>query len=77
MKHEFRINSGTAARIAETAAAPWACCTGSHRFCWDCAVYEHFYGAWVPQKLFAFEERECACCLHAEGRPLPEGEEEI
>ena len=57
--------------------APQACCRGSHPFCWGCHVGAHSYTAWEPQRLFAFEERVCTCCDHAESRALPEGEEEV
>ncbi len=77
MKHEIRCNSGTAARLAATAATLWSCCNDAHSFCWYCSVGGHLWGYWKAQKLFAFEERVCGCCDHAEGRPLPEGEEEV
>lgn len=63
--------------LAKVAAAEWKCCNGSHEFCWDCAVYGHFYVRWTAQPLFAFEESKCGCCDHLEGRPLPEGEEDV
>ena len=77
MKHEIRSNSDITVRLATTAAAPWACCNGSHHFCWYCGIRGHLFSFWQPQRLFAFEERVCTCCSHAESRSLPESEEEI
>ena len=84
---DLRCNSGVAAKIvafdqeitanlAKVAAGEWICCNDSHKFCWDCAVYKHWYKEWMAQPLFAFEERECSCCGHTEGRPLPIGKED-
>ncbi len=53
------------------------CCPGAHATCWMCLRVEHHYGRWTPQPAFAFEERVCACCGHAEGRVLPLGEERV
>ena len=59
-----------------------ACCAGpdgrdAHPTCWRCMRYEHVFGMWEKQPAFAFEERVCGCCGHAESRVLPLGEEKV
>ena len=57
---------------------PAPCCSQeAHGYCMACLDNGHVFGAWVPQRLFAFEERVCACCGHAEARVLPLGEEDV
>ena len=37
--------------------------------------FEHVWGPWYQQPLFAFRERECTKCDAVEAEPLPVGEE--
>ncbi len=54
------------------------CCSGAHRTCKLCMEKGHLYDRpWQKQPLFAFEERVCSCCEHAESRALPVGEERV
>ena len=60
-----------------TNGPPQPCCPGAHEHCCVCGTKGHIFGSWRPQRLFAFEERTCRCCGHAESRVLPLGEERV